>query len=227
MKKLCSFMICIFLCAFALCACRTSDTPVKPDGGDSNMIFSSNTRVQIICNDLTSAHLPPVFEKVDSIIDYFPNVSDDSAEIAEHEIVIGETSRPISQKAYRLLDRMEHESESDVGYLIYSDGASVAIAYDEDIYGLSSAGAAAADCFVNEVIGDKTELSLPEGTVAKDDLKGVRYFNDLVYQMKKLLFILSVERFKARILGKRRAFKPRKATADAIKAAVHSKLNRL
>ena len=168
MKKLCSFMICIFLCAFALCACRTSDTPVKPDGGDSNMIFSSNTRVQIICNDLTSAHLPPVFEKVDSIIDYFPNVSDDSAEIAEHEIVIGETSRPISQKAYRLLDRMEHESESDVGYLIYSDGASVAIAYDEDIYGLSSAGAAAADCFVNEVIGDKTALSLPEGTVAKD-----------------------------------------------------------
>ena len=51
----------------------------------------------------------------------------------KHEIIIGRSSRPVSVKAYEMLDRlMSEEDESKGGYVIYSDGSSLAAAYTEE-----------------------------------------------------------------------------------------------
>ena len=49
-----------------------------------------------------------------------------------HEIVIGPTSRPISQKAYHVLERNMTEDEDAEGFVIYVQDGSVAVAYSSD-----------------------------------------------------------------------------------------------
>ena len=52
---------------------------------------------------------------------------------AEHEIIIGKSERAASKKAYELLDAlMAGKDESFGGYVVYSDGASIAAAYTEE-----------------------------------------------------------------------------------------------
>jgi hypothetical protein len=57
----------------------------------------------------------------------------DSVEKTDLEIVFGKTTRAISTEAYRLLERMDAYGRES-RFLIYSDGKSVAIAFDEDEY---------------------------------------------------------------------------------------------
>ena len=53
----------------------------------------------------------------------------------EYEIVVGNLpDRPVSVRAYQLLERMDRESPFEARYLIYAEGGKVAIAYDENIY---------------------------------------------------------------------------------------------
>lgn len=51
----------------------------------------------------------------------------------KHEIIIGRSSRSVSVKAYEMLDRlMDEEDESKGGYVVYSDGSSLGVAYTEE-----------------------------------------------------------------------------------------------
>ena len=49
-----------------------------------------------------------------------------------HEIVIGPSTRPISQKAYNVLERNMTEDDDPEGYVIYVQDGSVAVAYSSD-----------------------------------------------------------------------------------------------
>ena len=57
--------------------------------------------------------------------------SDDKAQM-EHELVIGPSSRPISQQAYHLLDRNMTDDDDAEGYVILVQDGSVAVAYSSD-----------------------------------------------------------------------------------------------
>ncbi|MBO5315172.1 MAG: hypothetical protein J6B48_01950 [Clostridia bacterium] len=50
----------------------------------------------------------------------------------EHEIVVGNIDHPLAKKAYSLLDDRKSDVEVCTTYLIYTDGNSVAFAYDSD-----------------------------------------------------------------------------------------------
>ncbi len=50
---------------------------------------------------------------------------------AEHEIVLGNSSREITQKAYKKLERVRDSMNDESGYVIYSDGSSLAVVWDE------------------------------------------------------------------------------------------------
>lgn len=54
-----------------------------------------------------------------------------TSEAHKHEIVVGNTDREISKTALSRLQRLNKES-GDISYLIYSDGSSLAIVYDEE-----------------------------------------------------------------------------------------------
>ncbi len=80
-------------------------------------------------------------------------------EPSEHEIIIGKTDREISNKAYRTL-LLNNNDEEKVGFSIYSDGKSVAIAYDKASFGENIALSEAMDCFVSKYMkNDSLKLS--------------------------------------------------------------------
>ena len=101
-----------------------------------------------------------------------PNYVSETAEVAEHEIVIGKTQRPISQVAYDRLNRIELPSKYHSSFLIYSDGSSVAIAYEE---GLLPAQLLAVEYFIDNCIEEK--LILPAGVVHSETFSVLDYYN--------------------------------------------------
>ncbi len=67
----------------------------------------------------------------------YPRPIDVSAEtydgaMYEHELVIGETPREISATAYQYLERNDKNGDEITRYCIYSNGSSIAIAFDAD-----------------------------------------------------------------------------------------------
>lgn len=100
-------------------------------------------------------------------------VSSDS-EQKTHEIIVGKTSREISQKAYRFLTVMEKSSEEHVGYVIYSDGKSVAIAFDEAQYGVRAAFTEAIEVFVSDYMTSST-LKCKSGVLVKSSFDSIEW----------------------------------------------------
>ncbi len=114
-----------------------------------NLIFAPNKVPVIVCNSRTSSAkaISTIQDAVFYISYYIPNVTTDAVEPAEHEIVLGKSNREVSKRAYTLLNRLEKEDEKDVSFLIYSDGSSIAIAYEEDVYHTNLAATLAAEHF--------------------------------------------------------------------------------
>jgi hypothetical protein len=88
------------------------------------------------------------FEYVNAISDAIeaktgvaPKLVAPDSEQHEHEITIGNTDKEISKKAYKRLERYMLDDGDDPKnfsrYVIYSDGSSIAIAYDDDEYDLA------------------------------------------------------------------------------------------
>lgn len=90
------------------------------------------------------------------------SVSDSESTSSAHEIVIGKANRDISNRAYRFLTYKL--SEEEVGYAAYSDGKSVAIAFDDTIYGVDAALDEAVSYIVGSLLSSQT-LKLESGLV--------------------------------------------------------------
>lgn len=100
----------------------------------------------------------------------------DAAQTADHEILLGKTNRPLSEKAYRALERLRDENGDQVGYVIYSDGYSIAIAYDLDIFNLRVAESRAIQYFVDKYVNSNETLKIASGRIAS------LVFDPILYQ---------------------------------------------
>lgn len=153
--------------AFAVVSCtdgdKANDTPANVDDA---VIYSQYVDAAIV--------LGKGVEKsdVDAIRNaYYRSVGKEiSIKTAEsapatHEIIVGKTEREISVKAYRNLEL--YNKEDMVGYSIYSDGKSIAIAFSEASFGENVAFSEAVDCFVTKYMKDSA-LKLDLGIVCLD-----------------------------------------------------------
>ncbi len=106
-----------------------SDTP--------GMIFNSESRLDIVLADAnldSAVYIDFVWAIKDNLGERVKVVYDASADPAEHEIVFGETNRVVSHLAYsQLEDLMQSQEISMGGYVLYSDGSSLALAYTEEL----------------------------------------------------------------------------------------------
>ncbi len=177
------------LSAFLLFSCETPDEPSKvppaekPDDTPSeevpeineDVIYSVKIQPNIICNEAEEKDdiLTDIALSVFSTTYRTPGVFDDTKDESDHEIVVGETNRQISKKAYELLRALEHR-EGELSYLIYSNGRSVAIAYDNDIFGSNYAARFAADIICPLFNGDE-EIRIPEGVLASSSFDIIEY----------------------------------------------------
>ena len=185
-KKQITLMFAITAIVFlimGLSSCKRRDD--SPSGGNNNdntatddgVIYSEKADAVLVVGDgvseanlslIKSAYLKQTGKNI--------KVSSFDSARANHEIICGRTEREISQKAYRLLTVMEKESDEDVGYVIYSDGKSVAIAFDEAKYGVHSALTEAVDVFVSRYMTSPT-LKCGIGTLGKDSFDPIEWQN--------------------------------------------------
>ncbi|MBP3583678.1 MAG: hypothetical protein J6K44_06505, partial [Clostridia bacterium] len=131
----------------------------------------------VLAKDVAGSDVTDIFNalqgKVNSVA-----MADDRSEVAEHEIVFGETDREISKMAYKRLSRIRTDIDAEFvlpRVLIYSDGSSVAVAYDE--FELGYAEKYAIDYFYEHYVQD--ELYMKEGTQYREVVEIFDYIDAL------------------------------------------------
>ncbi len=170
-----------FTVAFALAACTAKNqTAFEPQGTvvlpeKDGLICSSKVQPNIICNDTEGIEdlLEEISMSVFSTTYMTPHIYSEKQSQVAHEIVIGETQRDISKLAYRYLERLDHEI-GEVSYLIYSNGSSVAIAYDKDEYKTNATLICALESLLEYFDGD-SEIIIPKGVVSYDSFDALEY----------------------------------------------------
>ncbi len=148
---------------FILASCDSStngQTPLDPD----DYVFTQDVEaVLIFADDVTTDSQKSIYQSLKDAMGKAPAYYYDDSEPEGHEIIIGKSTRPVSQKAYRKLRTVNKSSDEYLGYVIYASGNSVAIAYDEDYDNL--AVDRAVEYFVNNYIVGRTELKFNPGVV--------------------------------------------------------------
>ena len=175
MKKTIYTVLILLVCAICvLCfaACRNKKPDQTPSGENQNpssgvvedVIYSPNTKPTLVLGEGVSARdVSRIKSAYFDIFGEYINVSSSMETTSLHEIIVGKTSRDISSKAYRALELAKNE-DGTVGYAVYSDGRSVAIAFDGASFGENVALAVAVDDFVEMYMQSKT-LKLSKGVV--------------------------------------------------------------
>ena len=181
MKKLTLLVLVFVLGLLSLCSCFGSNPGgEEEEGGDEvvipeNFIFGEGSKLNYIYSPDIEAQL---ISNIESEL-WFYNVEvravSDTSEIGEHELVIGKVNRPISQTAYDRLDRMEKNETGDLRVVIYSDGSSIAIAYDEDREGIACQ--TVLKYFVDDIISEQVVAA--QGVVYEKMFNLYEYYGEL------------------------------------------------
>lgn len=103
-----------------------------------------------------------------------PDFNTGTTDVAKHEIIVGKSNRPVSDLAYAELEKIDCEYD-EFAFVIYSDGASVAIAYnvDKDFVAAQSA----IDYFIENYV--KESLTLTAGVAKKEIKTFTAYYEDV------------------------------------------------
>ncbi len=178
MKKIITF-ICILtmLSVLTLSGCKDPDTDKPVTNGNTDLedvIFGGDFTI-VIPEDFDLSEGQGMLDIIDAAV---LKLTGKSAVIkretegeAEHEIILGETDRRLSSQAYNRLDTLKEGQDGLIGYYVYSDGKSIAIAYDSE-ESLELAIKAFAESYLSEAYGKDTVSSgvLLEWTYELDTL---------------------------------------------------------
>ena len=167
------FIALLVLAMLASCAPQTDEPPAdnEPDppaqSGDSPIYDLNSDLCLVLGHGVEASCTSGVYSELLGRTNVIAVT--DEIEAAEHEIVIGVANRDVSQEAYRrlanmrLTDEQMQNRENYSTWLIYSDGSSVAIAFEEQLDNFSLL--AALEYFEEKLIMDA--LYLDEGTVTR------------------------------------------------------------
>ena len=167
-SKTLALLLSVLMCMALLVSCTSKNTQDKETDDvqiTGDYIYKSDTPVRIIYNgNYRDEAIQRVQMALKQNINATIQIAPDTQEAVEHEIIIGKADRELSREAYRRLDMHETDGENYVGYVIYSDGKSLAVAYDEDIFELNFALNEAVDILIDKYLDGKY-LQLKKGVV--------------------------------------------------------------
>ena len=146
MKRLLAILAVLLIAVMCLVSCSDPETETEDPSGNGknengtekeekqeNLIYNGTSELYFIFGEgIKETSAVNLQNYVDSVRGSLSMFAGAASEEHAHEIVIGNTDREITRVAKWHLERLERESSYDYGYLIYSDGASVAIVFDED-----------------------------------------------------------------------------------------------
>ncbi len=179
------FLLCLAMlsCIAVLCSCLLGGTGDK----DGDFIWNQKSELYITVGDNDAGALvDELYNDIALARGKSLYIQGGSAPEQPHEIVIGETDRRISLDAYAALNAISC-TDDELAYLIYTDGKSVAIAYDKSDDKLAML--AVFEYFTANCV--KETLTLTAGTVhsGKVDVKAYyedKYLSAVEEQWKKL-----------------------------------------
>ena len=130
MKRNLLFLVALLLCILVLASCGGNDG----DGGTKlpeNTIYVEGVKLFVIKDDhnFPNDMMSSVITAVQKATGVAPEFRMSTVDKADNEIVIGNTSRPVSVTAMELLPELTH---STTNFLIYSDGSSLALVFNDD-----------------------------------------------------------------------------------------------
>lgn len=141
MKKIALLPIFLILIFSLLVSCRTR---IKTNGQDE-AIFGVGVKTRIIISaegvdENIGALALEIKSHIDSVTGEFSELRNDESDESSQEIVIGNTTRKITESAKRSMNtavkaamqKSEYLDEQILAFTIYSDGRSVAIVYNDD-----------------------------------------------------------------------------------------------
>ena len=165
MKRKLFFLTLIATLCLALTSCLITPTPPDGPGGDpgDDFIWQDGSTLYLIPGEsVDKDNVASLYDALQGLQTAFVYTTTADADENEHELVFGKCEREISRAAYAELEKIETEGY-ERAFLIYSDGASVCVAYDDmDAY-INYVSEAATDYFFENYI--KGELKLASGVV--------------------------------------------------------------
>ena len=171
MKKIIFAISAVLVMLLLLSACKTEksgvstpNTDSSQNGGNSDSTDIKQKKLNLVVNSEVGA---AAIEKLRfALSERFDGevVINGSEADAELEIVLGRSERAVSQSAYRVVDKMDR-ADLEIVYAIYSDGESVALAFDGDVYGSTCGENVVVDEYI-ELISD-SDLSLSQGVACE------------------------------------------------------------
>ncbi len=158
----------LIACAIALSVILTVFASCKTNKGDGNDQQNSQAVSVIYSEGASDTSLAEeVWRSVNYEFDLRPRFASDAEAQAGREIVIGNTSRRISAKAFELLETEREKNNCDYPmFLIYSDGNSLAYVFDDN--------AEASSMLLEYLLENRISENLFKHS------KGVIYVNDIV-----------------------------------------------
>lgn len=170
------------------------------NSGSGNSIFTPGEKLVMVCGKDWSSDKANEFSNSIAyrIFDY-PEIKGSDTPEAPGQLIIGKTSGDLSKKAYKELDRLERDEVSESGYVIYSDGKSVAIAFDTADYDTRAAEQTVLEYFLDNCISKDGTIDLPKGVIhsgivnyveyqqAKDDVMVAEKWESVRYQLENRL----------------------------------------
>ena len=189
------------MCFFMLFSCAGGNGEQNGDGsGAANAVLAPGKKLTMVCGSDWDEMRAAEYGITVSYGTYTtPEIVGADTPEAPGQLIIGKTSGALSKKAYKELNRLDKEKETESGYVIYSDGKSVAIAFDTADYDTRAAETIVLDYFVKNCISSDGGIYLSEGLVhsgivdyieyqqAKDDVMIAEKWENVRYQLENSL----------------------------------------
>ena len=139
-----------------------------------NQIFSKSSELYLIYDpDIDGGVISEIAGEYDYLRDELIKYAAVDSEAHAHEIVLGNTDRQISKDAIGKIDRIDKNSDDELVYLVYSDGASVALVWEDDDPAMASL---ALEHFIEKYIA--AELTLSPGIVSSGCINVYDYYEE-------------------------------------------------
>ena len=184
MKKIFA-MVVILILLITLFSCKINQGSQGSSNGSSQN-NSSVSNIQVVFNGEMGTKLQTdLFSALVYDLNLNPRFVDDTTVETENEIVIGRTNRSISSVAYRKLERVEKEKDSDVAYLIFADDNNIAIVYEEDKYGINAALLSTLNYFVEVTIPSLEQYNFSDGVIYQGTIDPIIYQKQLDQEIKE------------------------------------------
>ena len=103
--------------------------PDTPQGDGLVSVYAPGDELYLVVNSDVARYAEAVSQAVHSVRGTAVKRRDDSSEKQAHEIVLGDTSRPISSMAMEIFSETSYDSDT-AAYLIYASGGSIALVWN-------------------------------------------------------------------------------------------------